>query len=188
MQILKDEVRIQILQAAEKLFCEKGFFETTMRSIAKEVGISVSNLYLYYENKEMLFSAVAEPIFQQLVLGFAEFLDHEDNPEELNQNITFVMGKMIAANRDRFLLIFEKSKGTKYEGIQDEMIAQLQKHVMTQMNDKVIDKELMSRVFAMSLMEGILHIAKVHRDEEHLMQNLQHLTDFYTEGLKQFLM
>ncbi|GAU75992.1 TetR/AcrR family transcriptional regulator [Fusibacter sp. 3D3] len=188
MQILKDEIRILILQAAEKLFCENGFLKTTTRGIAKEAGISVSNLYLYYENKEMLFNAVSEPIFQQLISGLVDFLNHQDKTEALNQNITFGLGKMIVANRDQFLLLFEKSKGTKYESFQDEMITQLQSHIRAQMNEKVKDKDLISSVFAMNLIKGIVHIAKAHRDETHLIQNLQHLTDFHTEGIRQFLL
>lgn len=187
MQVLKDEVRMQILQSAEKLFCENGFLETTMRRIAKEVGISVSNLYLYYENKEMLFTAVADPIFHQNIMGFAEFMEHEDKLDELNQNISFMIGKMIASNKERFLLIFEKSKGTKYEGFQNEMITQIQMHILKQMNDKVSDKDLLSNVFAKNLVDGIISIVKAHEDEEHLEQDLQHLTDFYSEGIKQFL-
>ena len=187
MQVLKDEVRIQILQSAEKLFCENGFLETTMRSISKEVGISVSNLYLYYENKEMLFNAVADPIFNQNISDFAEFIEHEDDLDKLNHNINFIIGKIILSSRERFLLIFEKSKGTKYEGFHDEMIAQIQKHIVKQMNDKVSDKNLLSNIFAKNLVDGIISIVKAHKDEEHFEQNLQHLTDFYSEGIKQFL-
>jgi AcrR family transcriptional regulator len=187
VQILKEEVRMQILQSAERLFCEKGFLETTTRSIAKEVGISVSNLYLYYENKEMLFNAVAEPIFSKQILGFAEFMDHEDEMDELNDNISFLIGTMIASSKERFLLIFEKSKGTKFEGFQAEVIALIQKHIVKQMNDKVYDKGLLANVFAKNLIEGIITIVKAHKNEEHLEQNLQHLTDFYADGIKQFI-
>ncbi|KXL53443.1 nucleoid occlusion factor SlmA [Anaerotignum neopropionicum] len=187
MQVLKDEVRLQILQVAEKLFCEKGFLETTTRGIAKEVGISVSNLYLYYENKEMLFNAVADPIFHEFVTGFQKLMTHEDQTEELNQNISFVIGKMIAVSKGKFLLIFEKSKGTRYEGFREEIIALVQKHVMEQMNDKVDDKALMSKIFAQNLIEGIIAVVKAHGSEEELQQNLQHLTNFYAKGIRQFL-
>ncbi|MDD4844591.1 MAG: TetR/AcrR family transcriptional regulator [Anaerotignum sp.] len=187
MQILKEEVRLQILQAAENLFCEKGFLETTTRSIAKEAGISVSNLYLYYENKEMLFYAVADPIFYEFVTGFQKLMEHEDQQDELNKNISFVIGKMIAASKGRFLLIFEKSKGSKYEGFQGEIISRVQKHIMAQMNVRIIDKPLLSEIFARNLIEGIVAVVKAHRNEAHLQENLQHLTDFYAEGIRQFL-
>ena len=187
MRVLNDEIRTRILQVAEKLFCEKGYLETTTRSIAKEVGISVSNLYLYYENKEMIFNAVAEPIFQQFITELSKNMNHEDSQNELNENISFVIGKMVAARQGQFLLIFEKSKGTKYDGFQDKMIELVQNHIISQLNDKITDKALLSSVLDRNLIEGIVTIVKKKREEEHLEQNLKHLTDFYVEGIKQFI-
>lgn len=60
MQVLKEEIRKKILNAAENIFYQKGFRGATTRSIANEVGISVSNLYLYYENKEAIFYGVTD--------------------------------------------------------------------------------------------------------------------------------
>lgn len=44
----------KIVDAAVKLFSEKGYNGTTMRMIAKEAGISVGGVYLYFKNKEEL--------------------------------------------------------------------------------------------------------------------------------------
>lgn len=49
-----------ILDAAEKLILEKGAHETSIADIAKEVGISKSSLYYYFESKEELIIAVTE--------------------------------------------------------------------------------------------------------------------------------
>ena len=187
MQVLKEEIRIQILQAAEKMFCEKGFLETTTRSIAKEAKISVSNLYLYYENKEMLFNAVAEPIFQQFIFEFHKIMDHDDRHGDLKQNMSFVIGQMIAASRGKFLLIFDKSKGTKYEGFRNQVISFVQEHISNQMNDNITDKFLMSGIFARNLIQGIVTIVNAHKDEKELEQNLKDLTEFHAEGIKQFI-
>ncbi|GAB5045992.1 TetR/AcrR family transcriptional regulator [Thermodesulfovibrio sp. TK110] len=48
------ESRKRIVDAAVKLFSQSGFSGTTMRMIAKEAGISVGGLYLYFKNKEEL--------------------------------------------------------------------------------------------------------------------------------------
>ncbi len=48
------ESRKRIVDAAVKLFSQSGFNGTTMRMIAKEAGISVGGLYLYFKNKEEL--------------------------------------------------------------------------------------------------------------------------------------
>jgi AcrR family transcriptional regulator len=45
-----------ILEAAEQLFAEAGYANTTIRKIAGRAGLSVGTIYLYYSNKEELYS------------------------------------------------------------------------------------------------------------------------------------
>ena len=46
--------RSVIIDAALKLFRERGYDATTMRAIATEAGVSVGNAYYYFDSKEML--------------------------------------------------------------------------------------------------------------------------------------
>ncbi|MFD2744013.1 MULTISPECIES: TetR/AcrR family transcriptional regulator [Sphingobacterium] len=48
----KEDFRIKILSAAKKLFVEEGIEATSIRKIAKEVGISPTTIYLYYKDKQ----------------------------------------------------------------------------------------------------------------------------------------
>jgi len=59
----KDEARARILQAANKVFGEKGYRQATMDDVAKNLGVSKGALYLYFASKEDLFEAIcrAEP-------------------------------------------------------------------------------------------------------------------------------
>jgi AcrR family transcriptional regulator len=43
--------RNQILDAATKVFAEKGFHPTTIKDIAREAGIADGTIYNYFENK-----------------------------------------------------------------------------------------------------------------------------------------
>ena len=54
----KEQRRTRIIEAAERLIFEKGPEETTFADIAKEVGYTKRNLYLYFKDKEDLFLAV----------------------------------------------------------------------------------------------------------------------------------
>lgn len=51
---LKEEKRLQIIRTACRLFAERGYYNTTMPDIARELGMSVGNLYNYFESKEEL--------------------------------------------------------------------------------------------------------------------------------------
>jgi AcrR family transcriptional regulator len=50
------ETRKSILEAAEDLFAEAGYANTTMREVAGRAGLSVGTIYLYYGNKEELYT------------------------------------------------------------------------------------------------------------------------------------
>src|SRR5512145_1642046 len=52
--------REELLQAALDLFSENGFEGTSIRDIAKTLGVSVSVVYHYFQNKEGLWSEILE--------------------------------------------------------------------------------------------------------------------------------
>ena len=54
----KEQRRKDIIDAAEKLFFEKGYDNVSMNDISKIVELSKATLYLYFENKEELFFAI----------------------------------------------------------------------------------------------------------------------------------
>jgi len=54
----KEQRRQSIIDAAEKLFFEKGYDNVTMNDIAKEVELNRATIYLYFENKEAVCFAV----------------------------------------------------------------------------------------------------------------------------------
>ncbi len=56
----KEERPEEILDAALRLFTEKGFSATRMVDVAKQAGISKGTLYLYFESKEAIFCAVVQ--------------------------------------------------------------------------------------------------------------------------------
>ena len=57
-QVLKEEVRNRILEAAEKVFYKKDYRGAKLTEIAKEADIPVALIYTYFKNKEVLFDAV----------------------------------------------------------------------------------------------------------------------------------
>lgn len=53
--IKKNDKAISILEAAGKVFAEKGFFQSTISMIAKEAKVADGTIYLYFKNKEDVF-------------------------------------------------------------------------------------------------------------------------------------
>lgn len=57
----KEEMRFRILEAAKRLFLEKGFEKTSIRNIADLIEYSPGTIYLYFRDKnELLFSLHVE--------------------------------------------------------------------------------------------------------------------------------
>ena len=50
--------RTEILEAAEKIFAEKGFYNTTVAEIAGASGFAVGTIYQFFESKDQLYSAM----------------------------------------------------------------------------------------------------------------------------------
>jgi TetR/AcrR family transcriptional regulator len=57
--------RDQILEAARKLFVERGYVATKMSDIAELAGLSKGGVYFHFVSKEEVFSALVEDEFQR---------------------------------------------------------------------------------------------------------------------------
>src|SRR5436309_11760225 len=55
-----EDRREQIIDAAMRVFSQKGFTRATNKDIAREAGITPGLIYHYFENKEALFKAIIE--------------------------------------------------------------------------------------------------------------------------------
>lgn len=65
-QVLKDEARQAIIEAAKQEFLEKGYKGASMRSIAKKSHMTVGNLYRYFKNKEDINLFIVAPTFKEI--------------------------------------------------------------------------------------------------------------------------
>lgn len=62
----------KILDTALKLFCEKGYYNTTTNEIAKEAGISIGSLYSYFKDKDTIFLEILQSYHQNFLFIFED--------------------------------------------------------------------------------------------------------------------
>ncbi|MBN1798860.1 MAG: TetR/AcrR family transcriptional regulator [Spirochaetales bacterium] len=72
------EKKNHIIEAAQKLFSEKGFYKTNSKEIADLAGVSIGTFYSYYKDKKDLFLDVVNLHFKQI---FSNLLDSINNTE-----------------------------------------------------------------------------------------------------------
>ncbi len=65
-QVLKEELRERIVDAAKKELLAKGVKDASMRSIAFNSGMTVGNLYRYFKGKDELIQFVVSPCLEKL--------------------------------------------------------------------------------------------------------------------------
>ena len=69
----KEQRSSEILDAAKKVFFEKGFKNTTMESIADKARVSKGTLYFYFKTKEDLYMSMMMPVLEELGRQLLEF-------------------------------------------------------------------------------------------------------------------
>jgi len=83
-----------LLDAAADLFATKGFRETTMRDIAKAVGMLPGSIYYHHGSKDDLLLAVYESGVERFLREFSEAQQQETSPLE---RLKRVMAMHVAA-------------------------------------------------------------------------------------------
>jgi TetR/AcrR family fatty acid metabolism transcriptional regulator len=75
---MKDENKHQkILQAAIKVFSEKGFYNSRVSEIAKEANVADGTIYLYFKNKDDILISLFEEEFAKIVRNMRAELARE---------------------------------------------------------------------------------------------------------------
>ena len=62
-----EQQRERIIDAASRCFLSKGFRDTSIRDICEEANLSVGAIYVHFENRDALSSAVTDRITSQTI-------------------------------------------------------------------------------------------------------------------------
>lgn len=100
-----EESKKKILDAASRVFAEHGYGRANMRLIARDAGISVGGLYLYFENKEGLCLTLMQERMEALTRETAEVLARIDDPREALR--AFVRLSLDHARRNRSVILLQ---------------------------------------------------------------------------------
>jgi len=97
--------RQEILDAAIKVFAEKGFHEATLDEVAQEAEFSKGTLYLYFSNKEDLLSTIVSDSLEKWTEFYKSTITGK---ESFREEITAVfngVAERIFGNPDLFTLL-----------------------------------------------------------------------------------
>jgi len=194
MQVLKENVKENIYQAAIEEFYEKGFLKAKMQDIAKKAGISTGLTYSYYNNKEDLFAVIVEPIYKEILqpLENEEERDSEiGNPTNLFEQESSSILQLLRQKREIFLILIDRSKGTRFEKAKEQIINVTKEHIKRQLSPKVNSQifridEAFYHILANNFIEGLLEIARHYQGSLWAENMLKLLTHQYFYGVSGF--
>lgn len=186
MQILKEEILDNILLSAKQQFLELGYEKATMDKIAKNAGISKSNLYNYFKAKDEIFYALTDSAaynFQKMIHYFCQ---NEFTPK-FGQNgfdsmLTKVIYQLIVRNKDGLILIMQCSTGTKYENLKAKLIMQISKKFIRDYKEYLSVDESLMNVISANLFSGITEITLSSKTNKELYQNLCYFVTYHSYG------
>ncbi len=202
MQIKKSNIRERILKISKKEFFKNGYQKTSMRNIAKEANVTLSNIYNYFRNKDEILEVILQPLFNQMELMF----ERHNNPNYITTNWFEIEDigeiedfkehvKFITTYRKEFYLLFYKCSGSKYENIKGYIIdrytessksyLQLMKDKYPQVNKDISDFFL--HTVAAWWTQIISEIVSHNLDEEEIFRFLKEHMTFATGGWKRLM-
>lgn len=122
------ETRNQILDAAERVFVERGIAHTSLEDVAARAGFTRGAIYGHFRNKGELFAAVTNRVMLPMEMLVAATVDSaEPDPlGKIRQLLVFCLGKAIVEPHSR--RVFEVLL-TKYEHTREmELVFDRQRH------------------------------------------------------------
>jgi TetR/AcrR family transcriptional regulator len=91
------DTRDRVLQVAQTLFAERGYRGTSLRDIARRIGIKAPSLLHHFPSKQQLYIAVLDRMFQSIEnAANAIVWSREDRQEQMRQAITDAIDFMVA--------------------------------------------------------------------------------------------
>ena len=202
-QILKEELKEQILTAAKKEFLTKDFQNASIRNIAKSLSCSAGNIYNYFENKDALFFATV----QETISEFEEarkyiettlkdkktliYLNFDKSKAYANLIVNFIL-----KHRENLYLLSCKSRGSQLENFLDNWAKEYAKLeyksiTLKAKGHKELFKHLPSQFFIENLCLFFFDCAKslVEKDldEKQLVKYLGEIFSFIYQGWEYYI-
>lgn len=106
--VIKEFRTAELLEAARRLFAEKGFHATTVDDIAAAAGVAKGTVYLYYKSKQDVYWAALERGITELHNEIQSRLKAEEAPEEKVRAFISIKIRYFEMNRDFFRIYFSE--------------------------------------------------------------------------------
>lgn len=108
-ELLVKQRREEIIQAASKVFAEKGYHQATIRNICEVSGLGPGTIYNYVKKKEDILYLIYNKLTTMLTESLVETIKNNDDPlEQLKQGLRKTID-IVWDNQDLILLMYQET-------------------------------------------------------------------------------
>lgn len=121
----------RILSCAKAEFLDKGYTDASLRTIAAAAETSTNSIYVRFQDKEGLFSAIVEPVLNEMIERFVKIQETFHLMERAEQAAqmpdyadggTMELVEYMYDHLDEFRLLLDASYGTRFHNFVDELV------------------------------------------------------------------
>jgi TetR/AcrR family fatty acid metabolism transcriptional regulator len=113
----------RILEAAVKVFAERGFFQSTISQIAKEAGVADGTIYLYFKNKDDILVQICSYKAKQIFDRFREEVEKADSAIDKLRNL--ICRHLEEFQRDRNMAVVYQTETHQMNRLTEDQIKEM---------------------------------------------------------------
>ena len=154
-----EERKQELIDTAERLFLEKGYEQTTVADIVREIEVAQGTFYYYFSSKEKILEAIIEKDITALEEDVRQIMSREDSNAaiKLNAVVNSIIG-ISTSRREIMDYLHEESNAVMHEKMERHTIERL--------------VPLMTRVVAEGTHTGIFDVQYPTESVEFLLASL----------------
>ena len=149
----KADKHLKILNAAIKVFGQKGFFNARISDIAKEAKVADGTIYLYFNNKYDILLTLFEEEIGKLIIRIREAIATEDDPREMLY-IYALNHLQLVIDQKELAEVLQMELRQSCEPIKEYRVNQFADYV--NIISEIIRQGQAARVFRQDIMPGIV--------------------------------
>ena len=187
MQVLKENIKNNIILATTHLIVAKGIDQVTMRMIAKECNMTVGNLYRYFKNKDEIIAVIIEPVLGELNTMLTVVTDNQEiklnekiEVEQINYNLNLLVSSLAEINSKYELAMRVLASD---ENFNQKIVVWLSSviRIIIKDNYELNHSDELAQMLAMSLITGVNTCFSLVREKNYSLEEIKQLLANFLE-------
>ena len=197
-----EERKNELLDIAQRLFCQRGYANTSVSAIIKEAGVAKGTFYHYFKSKEELIDALACRVSERILKVINSAIDDSDeNAIEKFNTLCRISARWKAEHKDMLIVLISamysqenlRLRNSITKRIFDDVAPLFEKIIVQGVEEGLFDtpspKDAANLIMIISvgIREQTAPLLVQLKDDFTLVYRVKELIDFYTDAIERLL-